>query len=224
MAPNAEDLAKRLAALSERFTTLAATLAQATQQVQAGTVPSETVIDEITKIRTDFVEVRQRVLEAARSLSITVPAISEVDSVRALEPMLETVMQAVANQEKRAALAEARTRVMALLDRILTVTHSDGPNFAALVQCLIKARDIRQAAQDPKAFDSEDAPAFLNSIPAFAALLSIIEGRDALDDDKFAVLDEQGPWPSRRLAASSPSAQAPRRWWTGRPRPHRRSR
>src|SRR2546429_589261 len=116
MAPNAEDLAKRLAALSERFTTLAATLAQATQQVQAGTVPSETVIDEITKIRTDFV---------------------------------------------------------------------------ALVQCLIKARDIRQAAQDPKAFDSEDAPAFLNSIPAFAALLSIIEGRDALDDDKFAVLDEQ---------------------------------
>src|SRR5262249_58635232 len=25
----------------------------------------------------------------------------------------------------------------------------------------------------------------------FAALLSIIEGRDALDDDKFAVLDEQ---------------------------------
>src|SRR5438874_5520196 len=67
MAPNAEDLAKRLAALSERFTTLAATLAQATQQVQAGTVPSETVIDEITKIRTDFVEVRQRVLEEARS-------------------------------------------------------------------------------------------------------------------------------------------------------------
>src|SRR5207249_11781026 len=122
---------------------------------------------------------------------LTVPQISEVDSVRALEPMLETVMQAVANQEKRAALAEARTRVMALLDRILTVTHSDGPNFAALVQCLIKARDIRQAAQDPKAFDSEDAPAFLNSIPAFAALLSIIEGRDALDDDKFAVLDEQ---------------------------------
>ena len=191
MAPNAEDLAKRLAAVSERFTALAAALAQAAQQVQAGTVPSETVVDEITMIRTDFVDVRHRILEAARSISITVPAISEVASVRALEPVLQAIVQAVAAQEKKAALSEARTRVMAVLDRILTVTHSDGPNFAALVQCLVKAKEIRQAAQDPKAFDSEDAPAFLNSIPAFAALLSIIEGRDALDDDQFAVLDEQ---------------------------------
>jgi hypothetical protein len=190
MAPNAEDLAKRLAALSERFTALATTLGQAAQQLQAGTVPSEAVVDEIGKIRTDFVDVRHRVLEAARSLSIAVPAIAEVDSLRALEPMLEGVVQALAAQQKKAALSEARTRVLAVLDRILTVTHSDGPNFAALVQCLVKAKEIRQAAQDPKAFDSENAPAFLESIPSFAALLSIIEGRDALDDDRFAVLDE----------------------------------
>src|SRR5881296_4212160 len=190
MAPNAEDLAKRLAALSERFTTLAAALAQATRELQAGIVPSEAVVDEITKIRTDFVEVRHRILEAARSLSITVPAISEVDSLRALEPVLQTLVQTIATQEKKAALSEARTRVMAVLDRILTVSHSDGPNFAALVQCLAKAKEIREAALDPKAFDTENAPAFLESTPSFAALLSIIEGRDALDDEKFAALDE----------------------------------
>ena len=191
MAPNAEDLAKRLAALSERFTTLAATLAQTTQQLQAsGTLPPETLVDEIAKVRTDFVDVRHRVLEAARSLSLNVPAMSEIDSVRALEPVLETVAQALAAEEKKAALTEARARVMALLDRVLTITHMDGPNFAALVQCLMKAKEIRQAAQDPKAFDTENAPAFLESIPSFAALLSIIEGRDALDDEKFAVLDE----------------------------------
>src|SRR2546426_1789523 len=191
MALNAEDLAKRLAALRERFTTLAATLTQTTQQLQAsGTLPPETLVDEIAKVRTDFVDVRHRVLEAARSLSINVPAMSEIDSIRALEPVLETVAQAQAAEEKKAALAEARARVMAVLDRVLTVTHMDGPNFAALVQCLTKAREIRQAAQDPKAFDIENTPAFLESIPSFAALLSIIEGRDALDDEKFAVLDE----------------------------------
>jgi hypothetical protein len=191
MALNAEDLAKRLAALRERFTTLAATLTQTTQQLQAsGTLPPETLVDEIAKVRTDFVDVRHRVLEAARSLSINVPAMSEIDSIRALEPVLETVAQAQAAEEKKAALAEARARVMAVLDRVLTVTHMDGPNFAALVQCLTKAREIRQAAQDPKAFDTENTPAFLESIPSFAALLSIIEGRDALDDEKFAVLDE----------------------------------
>jgi hypothetical protein len=191
MALNVEDLAKRLAALSERFTTLAATLAQTAQQLQAsGTLPPETLVDEITKVRTDFVDVRHRVLEGARSLSLNVPAMSEIDSIRALGPVLETVVQALAVEEKKAALAEARTRVLAVLDRVLTITHMDGPNFAALVQCLTKAKEIRQAAQDPKAFDTENAPAFLESIPSFAALLSIIEGRDALDDDKFAVLDE----------------------------------
>ena len=191
MALNVEDLGKRLAALSERFTTLAATLTQATQQLQAsGTLPPETLVDEIAKIRTDFVDVRHRVLEAARSLSVNVPAISEIDSIKALEPVLQTVAQALAAEEKKAALSEARARVMAVLDRVLTVTHMDGPNFAALVQCLTKAREIRQAAQDPKAFDTENTPAFLESIPSFAALLSIIEGRDALDDEKFAVLDE----------------------------------
>jgi hypothetical protein len=191
MAHNVDDLAKRLAALSERFTTLAATLAQTTQLLQAsGAVPPETLVDEIAKARTDFVDVRHRVLEAARSFSINVPAMSEIDSLRALEPVLETVVQALASQEKKAALSEARTRVMAVLDRVLTVSHVDGPNFAALVQCLLKAKEIRQAAVDPKAFDTENAPAFLESIPSFAALLSIIEGRDALDDEKFAVLDE----------------------------------
>src|SRR5438445_479284 len=191
MALNLEDLGKRLAALSERFTTLAATLTQATQQLQAsGTLPPETLVDEIAKIRTDFVDVRHRVLEAARSLSVNVPAISEIDSIKALEPVLQTVAQALAAEEKTAALSEARARVMAVLDRVLTVTHMDGPNFAALVQCLTKAKEIRQAAQDPKAFDTENAPAFLESTPSFAALLSIIEGRDALDDEKFAALDE----------------------------------
>jgi hypothetical protein len=191
MALNADDLTKRLAALSERFTSLAGTLAQTTQQIQAsGTLPAESLIDEMTKLRTDFVDVRQRVLEAARSLSINAPAMSELDSLKSLEPVVETVIQALAAQEKKAAMAEARTRVLAVLDRVLTVSHVDGPNFPALAQCLTKAKETRAAAMDPKAFDSEQAPAFLESTPAFAALLSIIEGRDALDDEKFAALDE----------------------------------
>src|SRR5262245_43082329 len=191
MALNAEDLAKRLEALGERVKGLASALAQATQQLQAsGMLPPESVVDEIAKVRTDFAEVRHRLLEAARSLSLNVPGMAEIDGVKALEPLLGTVVQAIAAEEKKAALNEARARVMTVLDRVLTISHTDGPNFAALVQCVAKAKEIRQAAQDPKAYDADNAPAFLDSIPAFAALLSIIEGRDALDDEKFAVLDE----------------------------------
>jgi hypothetical protein len=191
MALNADELGKRFVALSERFSGLAETLAQTAGQLQgSGTLPAESLLDEIAKVRTDFVDVRQRALEAARSLSINAPGMSEIDSLKALGPVLERVVQALAVQEKRAAMADARTRVMAVLDRVLTVSHVDGPNFSALVQCQAKAREIRQAALDPKAFDGEDAPAFLEGTPSFAALLSMIEGREALDDEKFAALED----------------------------------
>src|SRR2546426_597128 len=191
MALNADELGKSFVALSERFSGLAETLAQTAGQLQgAGTLPAESLLDEIAKVRTDFVDVRQRVLEAARSLSINAPGMSEIDSLKALGPVLETVVQALAAQEKRAALAEARTQVMAVLDRVLTVSHVGSPNFGALVQCQAKAREIRQAALDPKAFDGENAPAFLEGTPSFAALLSMIEGREALDDENFAALED----------------------------------
>src|SRR3989475_9878526 len=140
MALNADELGKSFVALSERFSGLAEAVAETAGQLQgAGTLPAESLIDEITKIRTDFVDVRQRVLEAARSLSINAPGMSEVDSLKALGPVLETVVRALAMQEKRAALAEARTKVMAVVDRGLTVSHVYGPKVSALVQCHAKA-------------------------------------------------------------------------------------
>ena len=190
MAIDADELAQRLAALSERFAHLAQALSQAAQQAQSGAPPAESLIDEITSIRTEFLDVRQRVVEATKALSVNAPGMAEIDSLKALKPVVDAVGQAISAQAKRAALAEARTKVMAVLDRILAISHVDGPNFTSLAQCQAKAREIRQAAQDPRAFDSENAPAFLESTPSFAALLTMIENRDALDDDKFAALED----------------------------------
>ena len=188
---NADDLRKRLSTLNERFSALAESLAQTARQLQiSGSLPSESLLDEITKVRADFGDVRHRVLDAARALALNSPAMSEIDSIKALEPVLESVVQAVVAEEKRNAATEARKRVMAVLDRVLAIAHADGPNFAALVQCQAKAKEIQAAAQDPKAFDTDNAPAFLESTPSFAALLSMIEGREALDDEKFAALED----------------------------------
>jgi hypothetical protein len=188
---NADDLRKRLTTLNERFSALAESFAQTARQLQiSGTLPPESLLDEITKVRADFGDVRHRVLDAARALSLNSPAMSEIDSINALEPVLESVVQAIVAEEKRNAATEARKRVMVVLDRVLAITHADGPNFAALVQCQAKAKEIRAAAQDPKAFDSDNAPAFLESAPSFGALLSMIEGREALDDEKFAALED----------------------------------
>jgi len=190
MALNPDELAQRLAALSERFAHLAQSLSQSAQLAQSGAPPAESLIDEITSIRTEFVDVRQRVVEAAKALSVNAPGMAEIDSLKALRTVIDAVAKGIADQEKKAALSEARTKVMTVLDRILAISHVDGPNFTALVQCQAKAQEIRQAAQDPRAFDSENAPAFLESTPSFAALLTMIENRDALDDDKFAALED----------------------------------
>ena len=190
MALNTDELAQRLASLSERFAHLAQSLSQSAQLTQSGTPPAESLIDEITSIRTEFVDVRQRVVEAAKALSVNAPGMAEIDSLKALKTVVDAVAKGIADQEKRAALLEARNKVMTVLDRVLAVSHVDGPNFTSLAQCQAKAREIRQAAQDPSAFDSENAPAFLESTPSFAALLTMIENRDALDDDKFAALED----------------------------------
>src|SRR5215470_4854849 len=129
MALNADDLAQRLAALSERFSHLVELLSKAAQQAQSGTPPPESLIDEITSIRTDFVDVRQRVVEATKALSINAPGMAEIDSLKALKPVIDAVAKGIADQEKRAALMEARTKVMSVLDRILAISHKDGPNF-----------------------------------------------------------------------------------------------
>jgi hypothetical protein len=67
----------------------------------------------------------------------------------------------------------------------------DDPGFAALAQAKARAQEIRQAVADPKAFESESAAAaIVDSTPAFTALLTLIEGRDLLDDERFAALED----------------------------------
>src|SRR4030095_16442133 len=128
--------------------------------------------------------------EATKALSINAPGMGEIDRLKALKLVIDAVAQGVAGHEEKEALLERRNKGLTVLDRILAISHVDGPNFTALVQCQAKAREIRQAAQDPRAFDSENAPAFLESTPSFAALLTMIENRDNLDDDKFAALED----------------------------------
>src|SRR3989475_339786 len=96
MTPNADDLAKHLAALTERFTGLATKLVQAAQELQrSGTLPAESLLEE-----------------------------------------------------------------------------------------------IGAAVLDPKGPTAESAAAIMQSTPVFSALLTLIEGREKLDDSKFAVLED----------------------------------
>src|SRR5881628_2171724 len=193
MTPTADDLVKNLAALSRRFAGLAAKLAQAARELEgAGTLPPDSLLEEFAAARGEFIDLRSSVLDAARTLGVTAPAPTAIDGLKALEPVVRALAEATVNEPRRATLAEARRRVLVVLDRIMTINHVDDPNFAALLECQAKAREIRAAVLDPKGPTAESAAVIVEATPAFSALLTLIEGREHLDDAKFAALEDGG--------------------------------
>src|SRR2546426_74770 len=191
MTPTADDLVKNLAALSRRFAGLAAKLAHAARELEgAGTLPPDSLLEEFAAARGEFINLRSSVLDAARTLGVTAPAPTAIDGLKALESVVRALAEATANEPRRATLAEARRRVLVVLDRIMTINHVDDPNFAALLECQAKAREIRAAVLDPKGPTAESAAVIVEATPAFSALLTLIEGREHLDDAKFAVLED----------------------------------
>lgn len=190
MTLSASEFAKHFATLTERFTALATKLAQAARELQvSGTLPAESLFEELAAARGEFVDLRSTVLEAASSLSVAAPSMVEVNNLKVLEPVVRAVAEAIAAEERRVATAEARKRALAVLDRVLAISHADDPGFPTLVQCQAKAKELRRAVMDPKAFEAGVAPA-LETTPAFAALLTLIEGREQLDDERFAALED----------------------------------
>src|SRR5205809_2263269 len=191
MTSKADDLVKHLAALTQRFAGLATKLARAAKELKgSGTLPAESLSEELAAARGEFVNLRSSVLDAARALAFAAPAQAELVSLSALEGVITAMAEAVTSEAKRTTAAEARRRVLAVLDRIMTINHVDDPNFAALLDCQAKAREIRAAVLDPTGPTAESAAAIMESTPAFSALLTLIEGREQLDDEKFAVLED----------------------------------
>src|SRR2546430_1519748 len=169
MTSKADDLVKHLAALTQRFAGLAPKLARAAQELQgSGTLPAEPLSEELAAARAEFVNLRSSVLDAARALAVAAPAQAELVSLSALEGVITAMAEAVTSEAKRTTAAEARRRVLAVLDRIMTINHVDDPNFAALLDCQAKAREIRAAVLDPTRAPAESAAAVMGSTPRAA--------------------------------------------------------
>src|SRR2546423_3220280 len=150
MTAKADDRATPPAALPQRSAGLATKPAGAAQEPQgSGTPPAESLSEELAAARGEFVNLRSSVLDAARALAIAAPAQAELVSLSALEGVITAMAEAVASEAKRTTAAEARRRVLAVLDRIMTINHVDDPNFAALLDCQAKARAIRAALLHP---------------------------------------------------------------------------
>ncbi|MBI4634843.1 MAG: hypothetical protein HY727_00705 [Candidatus Rokubacteria bacterium] len=185
-----DHLLERFGALRERFSHLAAGLADVARGLQErGSLPSGTVVDEAATARRDFADLRTAVLDLAGSLSVPPPA--TVVGLRDLEPVLRAALRAEETRAKRHAFEEARQSALTILDRVLAIVHQDEAGFAPLLACQAKAREQRAALADLEGEPVDyDTNLFAEKTRAYGDLLILAEGWDVLDDSRCAVLQD----------------------------------
>jgi hypothetical protein len=189
MEANVDDIARELAALTQRFDDLGARLGEAARALEeAGAPPANGLVEALAGARGQFVELCSQTLSAADAAGV--PRAAEPQSLQDLQPLLAAIGEALRARARREALARTQQNAAAILDRALTLIHGDDPAFAALVGCHTKARAAHAAVLGLTELESDDAHRIVDGVRPFSDLLTLVETRDALDDDQYAQLEE----------------------------------
>ncbi len=189
MEANVDDIARELAALTQRFVDLGTRLAEAARGLEAaGAPPANGLVEDLAGARGQFVQLRSQTLDAAAAVGVAQAA--EPQSLHDLAPLLAAIGEALRAQARRAALEHAQHGAVDTLDRVLQIIHRDDPKFAALVACHGQAQETRAAVLALTEIESEDARRVVAGVGPFADLLTLIDNQEGLDDDRYAQLEE----------------------------------
>lgn len=182
------DLLQDFTVVARTFEQLGQRLTAVAEQVRtSGVLPSESLIDEIAISRRSFTELRDKALELV-GLMAESPAATpeEIGSMKELEALLQFVAEA---KRKKAQEEKARVRALTILDRILSLVHSEQPEFRPLDEVQAKAKALRETL---RAHDSSEVHPEVNSLAQgrhpLAELLTLVEGYKDLDDDLWLLL------------------------------------
>src|SRR6267143_3140445 len=186
---NLDTLTRQLAGLTGRFADLGAKLAEAAREMQdGGAPPADALVEALAAARAEFVELHAQVVAAAEKLGVLVP--DSVESAKGLEPVLAAMSSAVDARRRRAAFDEIRSRILAIYDRVAGVVHEGDETFGPLVTLQSKAKEAKAAALALTDATTEQARTLMEAAGPFADLLTMLEGTEALDDEKFSALEE----------------------------------
>jgi len=189
MEANIDEIARELVVLTQRFVDLGAGLEEAARALEeAGAPPATGLLEALAGARGRFVELRAQTLSAAAEAGV--PTAGEPESLHELEPVLTAITEALQARARRRALEQVQQRAAGILDRVLEVIHGDDPAFAPLMACHDRAREVRAAILELTELDSDAARGVIDGVRAFTDLLTMVEHRDALDDEQYAQLEE----------------------------------
>ena len=184
-----KQLEQELTALSKVFSDLGVRLSEVAKEVSSpGVMPSEKLLEQISASRASFENCRTAIHGHAGAMLVSpLPKTGELVSIAAIESLLKA--SAVAEENKFSVEAE-RTQALAILGRVLAITHRETTEFKPLQDCHARLGELRGAITNVlwphRHPESESVVAGRH--PA-NALLHFVENLDSLEDEKWMALE-----------------------------------
>lgn len=197
------ELRAELGALAERFSRLGAEMLDTSQAMrEAGPPPSDGLARQLATLSTAFAEFRARLVQRAASLGVDAGTPEGIVTLVDAEPILAAIQQAEGRRSVETAAAAAVAehkhklevavqRALSVLTRVLIVGHRDDKVFHPLLECQAKASDLRLKLSRALSGESDfTVQRVEEAILPFADLLTLVVGRENLDDEKFTKIED----------------------------------
>lgn len=174
---NCDDIEHQLRQLKEFSFRLGDSMERSAAELRTeGTSPSAELIAELQSYREVFCQVRSRV-QGQQSVAV------EVDS--------ESVPATLNDLESKLTLQMARSRALALLDSVDSLTHVEGDQHLVVAFCQQACETARGEVLSESSKSRETIDALVHGVHPLAVLWTLVTQSDTLDDMQWTELLEQ---------------------------------
>ncbi len=176
------NLLAKLASLSDNFPNLGIRVSLAAKELQnAGTPPSESLLEEMMAYCQDFAHLKEQGLKLAQASQVSIGAIL---SFTDLENLIKTVTITTKSSESQVALD--------ILNQISAIAHQEQPEFPPLQSVKTQAQELYQIISQTKSEKlPDDAQALIEDRHPLSAVLKLVKQGKNLDDEQWLELEEK---------------------------------
>ncbi|NET29907.1 hydrogenase [Okeania sp. SIO1I7] len=176
------NLLEKLTSLSDNFPKLGIRLSLAAKELQnAGTPPSEGLLEELMAYGRDFATLKKQGLELAKTSQVSAGAISSFTD-------LENLIKALASTTE----SSSSQPFLDILNQILAIAHQEQPEFPPLQPVKAKAKELHQLISNTKSDKlPDDAQALIAETHPLSAILTLVKQGKNLDDEQWLELEEK---------------------------------
>jgi hypothetical protein len=183
MTPFSEVLVHQLNDLEMSYKALAHRVREAAELLEiVGRPVPQGHLREFANSAQQFEEIKRVVLKLSESVS-GLPPTPELGSIKDLRSFMESVSNILEAQTAHRINQQA---ACAVLDKVLTITHVDGTEFAPLLQCQEEARKLRdRIAETAWPVQHPDTEDLVRGKHIFSELVKFVSFHDELDDEEW---------------------------------------